>query len=85
MVRRASFAFLLAALNSLVGIASAFLGPGPGSPVGRFAVLAMNDVYRIEGVAEGRAGDLARLRALRQDWLTGRRAPRDVRSAVRYR
>lgn len=32
-----------------------------------FLILAVNDVYRIEGVDDGRVGGLARLRALRRD------------------
>jgi 2',3'-cyclic-nucleotide 2'-phosphodiesterase (5'-nucleotidase family) len=64
------------AVAVLLGLLSACAAPGPKAPVTppvdlrhpaeRTAVLlTINDIYRIEGVEEGKAGGLARVRALR--------------------
>ena len=51
---------------SLMGCAST--APRPGAPGDRTAtILAINDVYRIEGVEEGSLGGMARVRRLRQE------------------
>ncbi|MCG6872468.1 MAG: bifunctional metallophosphatase/5'-nucleotidase [Gammaproteobacteria bacterium] len=54
---------LLLALATLAACA-----PGPGRPdaSGSFTVIAVNDIYRIEGVKNGAAGGLARVRSLRK-------------------
>lgn len=59
-------AFLGALLGA--GAASRIAAPSPSPARDRTAVLlAINDVYRIEGLQEGTIGGLARVRALRKD------------------
>lgn len=63
--------FLRWLLLPLVGFALLILWiwslDGPGArTAGRFTILQLNDVYRIEGIEKGRRGGIARLRALRR-------------------
>lgn len=64
-----SFVAFLLTLPLLTSCATGH-GPSPATGKGRertAVLLAINDVYRIEGVEEGRAGGLARVRALRAE------------------
>lgn len=59
----------LALLAAACGPAPAPSAPAPAAPAphtGRFTVLQINDLYRIEGLEGGRLGGLARVRALRK-------------------
>jgi 2',3'-cyclic-nucleotide 2'-phosphodiesterase (5'-nucleotidase family) len=56
-------------LVCLIAVLSLFFGRSPGTQAAsarEFTILAINDVYRIEGLNDGRGGGLARVRALRR-------------------
>jgi hypothetical protein len=66
--RRLSMA-LAASLVVLFGMAGCASSPPSGAPAAErsITILTMNDVYRIEGLDDGKVGDLARLRTLRAE------------------
>ena len=63
-------AVLAASIAALVGAGAAPQSPAGPPPAGKdrtAVLLAINDVYRIEGLQEGKIGGLARVRALRKE------------------
>jgi 2',3'-cyclic-nucleotide 2'-phosphodiesterase (5'-nucleotidase family) len=67
---RARAALVVASILAVAGCAPGpplAMSPGRAAGTGSVVILAVNDVYRIEGVDGGTAGGLARLRTLRAE------------------